>query len=64
MTTLALVAAGLLGLAIVSWAMGRQRAGRSPARVISTTDAQPAIVRACGGCTSGAELRARGEGKP
>lgn len=61
MNTLALVAAGLLGSALVSWVLGRPWASRWPARVAISTDAQPAIVRACGGCTSGAELRPQGE---
>lgn len=53
----AVVGAGLTGLAVAAGVLGRPRASLAPARAI-TADAQPALVRACGACTSAALLRA------
>jgi len=53
----AAAAAGLMGSAVTAGLLRRRHASAAPARVI-TADAQPALVRACGACTSAALLRA------
>ncbi len=53
---MAVLATSLIGSAATAL-LGRSQGGPALARVDACEEAAPALVRACGGCTSGAELR-------
>jgi hypothetical protein len=60
----AVLAAGLIGTAVVTAVVVRRRSVPSLAQVIASAEAEPAVVPAHRGDTSGAGLRPRGERKP
>jgi hypothetical protein len=60
----AILVAGMIGASVATALLVRSRSLPSLAQVIASVDAEPVLVSAPGGYTSGAVLRSRGERKP
>jgi hypothetical protein len=58
------LAAGLIGAALATALLMRDRGMPSLADVITSAEAEPVVVPARAGFTGGAQLRPRGEAKP